>query len=78
MDHAQTATTGPIARPLEVEAGVRVVKVGAVVPCFNRPGDLEVLAGDLGRCELEVEVPGGGARGMGERVRGRTPVIETT
>jgi GT2 family glycosyltransferase len=57
MDQAQATTIGGLVQPVRVEApvrAVRAVRVAAVVPCFNRPGDLAALAGDLARCELTV------------------------
>lgn len=48
------AATGALARPVRVDARVRIVRVAAVVPCFNRPEDLDRLAADLAACRLEA------------------------
>ncbi|MCC7389040.1 MAG: glycosyltransferase [Phycisphaerales bacterium] len=60
MDRGTTVTSSGLERPVRVEAPVRAVRVAAVVPCFNRPGDLAALAGDLGRCELGLAGGTGG------------------
>jgi GT2 family glycosyltransferase len=52
MKAPHATTTPALDRPVRVEPRVRTVRVAAVVPCFNRPEDLALLAGDLRRCEL--------------------------
>lgn len=50
----QTTRALGLDRPVEVEipAGVRLARVAAVVPCFNRRGDAEALLGDLSKLDL--------------------------
>ena len=61
MDRGQIITTGGVDRPVRVEPSVRAVRVAAVVPCFNRPGDLQALFKDLERCVLTVGLTTAGA-----------------
>lgn len=72
MPPARVTTATTPTSPVRVEAGPRTVRVAAVVPCFNRPDDLALLAADLGACRLEAMVTQGGKP---ERVEIRLSVV---
>jgi GT2 family glycosyltransferase len=53
---APLARTLALAAPVRVEPILRTVRIAAIVPCFNRPADLALLASDLSRGILHASV----------------------